>query len=62
MQVLAETGAYVGQAAQPFNLLRLQLTFPVDDTDVDFQTVFIGQQLFHPVVEFEERTDQYQAI
>ena len=62
MQVLAEAGADVGQAAQPFNLLRLQLAFAIDDTDVDFQAVFIGQQFLHSVVELEERADQDQTV
>jgi len=62
MQVLAEAGAYVGQAAQPFDLLRLQLAFAIDDPDIDLQAVLIGQQFLHPVVELEEGADQNQAI
>jgi hypothetical protein len=38
-QVLAEAGANLGHLAQPFNLLRLQLAFAIDDTGVDFQAV-----------------------
>jgi len=62
VQVFAEAGADVGQAAQPFNLLRLQLAFAVDDTHVDLQPVFVGQQLFHAVVELEEGADQDEAV
>ena len=58
MQVLAEAGADVGQVAQPFGFLRLQLAFAIDDANVDFQPVLVRQQFLHPVVQFEEGADQ----
>ena len=58
MQVFAKAGADTGQATQPLDFLRLQLAFAIDDAVVDLQPIFVGQQLFHPVVEFEEGADQ----
>ena len=60
--ILLEAGADVSQATQPFNFLRLQLALAVDDAHVDFQPVLVCQQLFHAVIEFEERADQNQAV
>ena len=62
MQVFAEAFADIRQAAQPFNFLRLQLALTVNNTDVNFQPVLVGQQFLHSVVEFEKRADQDQSV
>ena len=62
VQVAAEAGADVGQAAQPFDLLWLQLALAVDDAHIDLQAVLVRQKLLHAVIEFEEGADQDQAV
>lgn len=62
MQVFAEAGANVGQTAQPFDFLWLQLAFAVHDAHVDLDPVLVRQQLFHAVVELEEWADQDEAV
>ena len=62
VQVFAEAGADVGEAAQPFNFLRLQFAFAVHDAHVDLQAVFVRQKLLHAVIELEEGADQNQAV
>ncbi len=62
MQVFAKAGADIGLRFEPFNFLRLQLAFAVDDAHVDLQAVLVFQQLFHAVVELEEGADQHQPV
>ena len=54
MQIFAKAGADVGEAAQPFNFLRLQFAFTLHDAHVDLQSVLVCQQFFHAVVALEE--------
>lgn len=51
VQVFAEAGADVGQAAQPFDFLWLQLALAIHDTHVNLEPVLVGQQLLHAVIE-----------
>jgi hypothetical protein len=62
MQVFAEAGADVGEAAKPLNLLRLQLAFAVNDAHVDLEPVLVRQQFLHAVIELEKWADQYEAV
>lgn len=62
VQVFAEAGADIALRFQPFNFLRLQLAFAVDDAHVDLQAVLVLQQLFHAVIELEEGADQHQPV
>lgn len=62
MQVFAKAGADIALRFEPFNFLRLQLAFAVDDAHVDLQAVLVLQQLFHAVVELEKGADQHQPV
>lgn len=62
VQVFAKAGADIALRFEPFNFLRLQLAFAVDDAHVDLQAVLVLQQLFHAVVELEKGADQHQPV
>ena len=61
-QVFKKYRLYIVFSLEPFNLLRLQLAFAVDDAHVDLQAVLVLQQLFHAVIELEEGADQHQPV
>lgn len=62
VQVFAKAGAYIALRFEPFNLLRLQLAFAVDDAHINLQAVLVFQQLSNAVVELEKRADEYQSV
>lgn len=62
VQVLAKAGAYIALRFEPFNFLRLQLAFAVDDAHINLQAVLVFQQLSNAVVELEKRADEYQSV
>ena len=62
MQVFAKAGADIALRFEPFNFLRLQLAFAVDDAHIDLQAVFVLQQFFDAVVQLEKRADQNQPV
>lgn len=62
VQVFTKAGADIALRFEPFNFLRLQLAFAVNDAHINLQPVFVFQQLFHAVIELEEGADQHQPV